>query len=289
MEGGGAVVLARFVFFVAASVAFGTALFPLYAWRSTDDHDAHWVSAVTLAASATALVAAIAWLALDIRDFGGDDLASFLATAKTVLFETTFGPAWLIRFAVAAALVVAAALRLRPLFLVALATILLGSESWIGHAAVGDGGHRISQVTHILSAAAWLGGLPPLARALAAGVHKPSAAVRARRILFRFSSIGMVAVTLIAATGVINRLYVGGPEPRLGSDYDRLFVVKVLLFLALVGVAVFNRFRLLPQLAAAEARPAVLQRFWRTVLIEQGLGLLFLLTASFLGVTSPPG
>lgn len=99
--------------------------------------------------------------------------------------------------------------------------------------------------------------------------------------------MGMVAVTLIAATGVINRLYVAGPLPQLGSDYDRFFVVKVLLFLAMVGVALFNRFRLVPRLAEAEARSAVLQWFWWTVLLEQGLGLLLLLTASFLGMTSP--
>src|SRR5579871_396801 len=132
MEAGGAVVAARFVFFVAASVAFGTALFPLYAGRAgEDDRDAAWARKVILSASLAALAAAIAWLALAIRDFGGDDLPAFLSTGATVLFATAFGPAWLVRLAAAAALVAAAALRPSRLLLVILAAVLLGSESWI--------------------------------------------------------------------------------------------------------------------------------------------------------------
>jgi putative copper resistance protein D len=288
MDVGGAVIAARFVFFVAASLAFGTALFTLYAGRWVDDRDAAWGRAVVLWASLSVLVAAIAWLAFAIRDFGGDDLPSFVSTGETVLFATAFGPAWLARLAAAAALLAAAALWPSRLLLVALAAVLLGTESFIGHAAVGGTGHRIAELAHILSAAAWLGGLLPLARALATGMRGPAAATRARRILFRFSAVGMVAVMLIAATGVLNRLYVAGPAPELGSDYDRFFIAKIVLFLAMVGAALFNRFRLVPALADVDARPAVLRRFRSTVLAEQGLGVLLLLIASFLGMTSPP-
>jgi putative copper resistance protein D len=100
--------------------------------------------------------------------------------------------------------------------------------------------------------------------------------------------MGMVAVTVIALTGVLNRLYVAAPTPNLGSDYDRLFVLKVVLFLAMVAVAIFNRLGLVPRLVVAEARPAVLRQFWWAVLFEQSLGLSLLVVASFLGMTSPP-
>src|SRR5690348_8300111 len=99
MLGGGAVVLARFTFFLAASVAFGAAFFPIYAWRVVDDGDAAWVRSVVLMSSVAALLASMAWLGLAIRDFGGEDLTTFLTTGETVLFETAFGPAWLIRLA----------------------------------------------------------------------------------------------------------------------------------------------------------------------------------------------
>jgi putative copper resistance protein D len=283
-----ATAFARFVFFVAASVAFGTALFPFYAWRIVEDRDAAWVRALVLASALAALLSAMAWLALSIRDLGGEDLPSFVATGETVLFETAFGPAWLVRLAAAATLLAAAAVWPHLFLLVGLATILLGSEGWIGHAAVGGVGHRISQLLHLFSAAAWLGGLPTLARALADGARRPVAGERARRILFRFSAMGMVAVTVIALTGVLNRLYVAAPTPDLGSDYDRLFVLKVVLFLAMVAVAIFNRLGLVPRLVAAEARPAVLRQFWWAVLFEQCLGLSLLVVASFLGMTSPP-
>src|SRR5258708_20987275 len=99
MESGAAVVLARFVFFVAASCAFGAAVFPLYALGTTDERDVRWLRGPILVAAAVALVAALAWLAFAIRDFGGDDVPSFVTTGETVLFETAFGPAWLIRLA----------------------------------------------------------------------------------------------------------------------------------------------------------------------------------------------
>jgi putative copper resistance protein D len=284
----GATALARFVFFVAASVAFGTAVFPLYAWRTVEDRDAAWVRALVLASAAAALISAVAWLALSIRDFGGEDWSSFVTTGQTVLFETAFGPAWLVRLVAAVTLIGMAAVWPHLFLLLGCATILLGSEAWLGHAAVGGIGHRISQLLHLFSAGAWLGGLPTLARALADGARRPIAAERARRILFRFSAMGIVAVTVIALTGVVNRLYVAAPTPVLASDYDRLFGLKVVLFLAMVAVAVFNRFGLVPRLAVAEARPATLRQFWWTVFFEQCLGLSLLVVASFLGMTSPP-
>src|SRR5258708_268851 len=171
MESGTAVVLARFVFFVAASVAFGAALFPLYALQTTDERDVRWLRRPILVAAVVALVAALAWLALAIRDFGGEDVPSFATTGEIVLFETAFGPAWLMRLVACVGLAVAATLWPRPWPLLLLATVLLGSEGGIGHAATGGAGHSISQVVHLLSAGAWLGGLPPPAPALAEGTR----------------------------------------------------------------------------------------------------------------------
>jgi putative copper export protein len=62
------------------------------------------------------------------------DPQSFIATARTILFETDFGPVWLVRLSVVVALLVAGLSLASTVSVLALVTILLGSEAWIGHA-----------------------------------------------------------------------------------------------------------------------------------------------------------
>ena len=163
MEGPAALILARWAFFTAAAVAFGSALFPFYALHSGEraGRSAHG-RAVAIGAALVALISAAAWFALVAIDFGGDDLASFLAAASAMLFETSFGPVWLIRFAAALALLPVTIWWPRPLAVLALAAVVLGSEAWIGHPAAGGFSHCVIQTFHILPAGAWLGGLVPL-------------------------------------------------------------------------------------------------------------------------------
>jgi putative copper resistance protein D len=100
--------------------------------------------------------------------------------------------------------------------------------------------------------------------------------------------MGYAAVALLAATGALNTmLLVGSTHALVGTPYGRLLGLKILLFLAMVAVALFNRFRLLPRLrwdAQASAAAAALAR---SVLREQGLGFAILAVVSVLG-TWPP-
>ena len=163
---------------------------------------------------------------------------------------------------------------------------MLGSEAWIGHAATDGPLHQASQLVHLLAAGAWLGGLVPLERVLRAGLHNEKSAARASAVLQRFSTMGIVAVLAILASGIANGLFEVGFSLDLAKDYDRLFVVKLVLFLAMVGVALFNRLRLMPRLAD-RSDGVVLRRFVFTVAIEQALGLAALLAASLLGMSDP--
>src|SRR5438128_371272 len=137
MESGAALVVARWVFFSSAMTVFGVALFPFYAQRQSGDGESVVRSQpLIFGAAVLALASTLAWLALITVDFGGEDLASFVSTARTILFETDFGPAWLVRLIAAFALVVIAAIRLPAAVVVVPATIVLGSEAWIGHSAI---------------------------------------------------------------------------------------------------------------------------------------------------------
>ena len=89
-------------------------------------------------------------------------------------------------------------------------------------------------------------------------------------------------------TGALNTLLlVGSTHALLGTPYGRLLALKIVLFLAMVTVAVFNRFRLLPRLRREPQPSATIAALTRSVLFEQGLGLAILAVVSVLG-TWPP-
>ena len=97
--------------------------------------------------------------------------------------------------------------------------------------------------------------------------------------------MGYVAVALLAATGLLNSLLlVGSTRALIGTLYGRLLALKILLFLVMACVALFNRFRLLPRLRRETQATAALAR---SVFCEQGLGLAILAVVSVLG-TWPP-
>jgi copper resistance protein D len=97
--------------------------------------------------------------------------------------------------------------------------------------------------------------------------------------------MGYAAVALIALTGAVNSwLLVGGLDAMLGTPYGRLLAVKILLFLAMVVVALVNRFRLAPRIFHD---PPALGALSRNILLEQWLGLSILAVISVLG-TWPP-
>jgi putative copper resistance protein D len=176
-----------------------------------------------------------------------------------------------------------------------LSFLLLVSLGWVGHAVEGKGVaklvHQINQMVHLLAAGLWLGGLTPLAWLLRRA-RSPSGTAWmtvAREVVPRFSQMGYAAVALLAATGALNALLlVGSIQALVGTPYGRLLGLKILLFLAMVTVALFNRFRLLPRLRREAQASAVAAALARSVLFEQGLGLAILAVVSVLG-TWPPG
>jgi putative copper resistance protein D len=64
-------------------------------------------------------------------------------------------------------------------------------------------------------------------------------------------------------------------------------MVKIALFLAMVGLALVNRFRLVPRLSAATVSIVPLRALYRSVIAEQALGLAILAVVALLG-TWPP-
>ena len=93
-------------------------------------------------------------------------------------------------------------------------------------------------------------------------------------------------MAVLMATGIINSWnLLGGPRDLVTTDYGRLVLLKIGLFVAMTGIAAANRFHFTPQLPAASA----LQALQRNSLAETGLGLCVLLFVGALGTLSPSG
>ena len=217
--------------------------------------------------------------------------------------DTDFGRDWLLRLVLIALLAGLLAADLREkrdsggfLKLALVAAGLAGTVAWAGHGIGGAGlpgsVHLAADFVHLIATAAWVGGLLPLAIMLAAAGRASSLAV-ARTVSMRFSAYGIVAVGALFFTGAINTWYLAGSIRALTeTDYGHLLLVKIALFLIMLGLATFNRLWLTPALAANAGQGRMRDAFWqlrRNVAIEIGAGATILSVVAVLGVTPPPG
>jgi putative copper resistance protein D len=223
-----------------------------------------------------------------------------------VLSDTEFGHVWLARSGLIVVLAVATLAwfegsgpsRRPRAVAVAGAAALVGSLAFAGHAAAGSGVEGIVQQTadvlHLVAAASWAGALVPLAVLLGAAANdrgEPSVAI-ARAATLRFSTLGIVSVAIVLTTGIVNTWELAGSVPALfGTDYGRLLLAKVALFLVMLSVAAVNRLRLTPRLlqgADDSACRHALRQLRNNSLIEAAVAAIILVIVGVLG-TLPPG
>ena len=298
-------IVSRLVQFAAVIVVFGCGAFRLYGLggdptptsaNALTVFDAWFWRVATVGATVALLSALSLMLGVAANMAGTAAGALDPDTISKVMLGTSFGRVWCwhLFFAlvlIGACLVPRVSWRM-PAILV-LSLLLLVSLGWVGHAVEGQGAarlvHQINQMVHLLAAGLWLGGLVPLAWLLARAQSRGEAWMSvARDVVPRFSQMGYAAVALLAATGAVNALLlVGNAEALVSTPYGRLLSLKILLFLAMVAVALFNRFRLLPRLQREAKASATAAALARSVLYEQGLGFAILMVVSVLG-TWPP-
>jgi putative copper resistance protein D len=286
--------------FVAAPAFRGKAGAALEAWLYVRLAWMIW------AALAAALASGAAWLVLLSAEIGGAPVAEALYQGLpwTVLTQTTFGDAWMLRLETVAVLAVlllahdfvreGVAKRVIDIVCVMLAAAFAASIAWTGHAAAMEGLdgaiHLTSDALHLAAAGAWLGALWPFALLLGAAgrAGDPGAAAVACEATRRFSVLGMISVAAILATGVINTWEILGTAAfSVGTDYNRLLLVKIGLFIVMVTIAAYNRQRLTPRLHGAHDNRAATRQLQRNSLTEAGLGLLILAIVAVLGRMTP--
>ena len=197
--------------------------------------------AATLAAGAQLAVGLLVLADLS-QHADGVPVAAFL--------DTGFARAVLLRVGLGVVLaVLAAILATRPgapmvwLALAATAVGFAGSGAMVSHAAsrVADRSWLLAlDAAHQLAVAVWVGGLAHLTLYAVRAAHEPDPrdAVVARR----FSSLALVAVALLVASGLALTVdYVAEPSAIIGTAYGVMVLSKVALFVAILGIATVNR------------------------------------------------
>jgi putative copper resistance protein D len=261
-----ALVGVRAVYFIAALQLFGWLIFDLFIGRPGWGRRAAPMTAV-------ALIAMTAWLVIETNLMSGEPVSA--ETLGIVLRETQFGTLWIWRAVLLIALSALTLWRIRlARFVAALgATLVLILTASAGHGgADGSSIHLAGDAIHLLAVGAWLGGLVPFAVAM----RLPDAGAT----VWRFSTLGVISVCIILATGAINAWFLVGNSPALiGTPYGRVLLVKIALFCIMVAVAAVNRFCLTPRGDLAALR--------RNAQIEAALGVVIIVIVAVLG-TMPP-
>ncbi|RZL68658.1 MAG: copper resistance D family protein [Variovorax sp.] len=202
-----------------------------------------------------------------------------LKTIRAVLCDTGFGRDWLVQTLLVAFLLmvplIAAPCRFRQRSIATIAMLLLVSFAFRGHAVMQTGlpglAHRLNAIVHVLAAGAWLGALVPLLPILAA-LERAERRTESITALRRFSTAGHVAVALVIGSGIVNTALTLGRWPiDRGAPYELLLVFKIVLVAAMVALAVFNRYALVPRLSPS--RPGVLRTIRRATYAEIALGV----------------
>ena len=259
------IVAVRSIHIGAAVLVAGAFAFEFLVWPRTSQADAVWpaLSRWLRVSAAWSLAAALLtwsiWLALIAAEMSAGSPG--VDVIKTVLARTHFGHVWMLRFSLG--LLVATELLLRGRRELALrvmgavaATLFLLSLPWAGH-AIGSqppwrAVHLGADALHLLGAGLWLGALLPLCFVLGRARRgngqawlAPAAAAR------NFSTLSVAAVLTLLITGLVNTAFqVGSLAALLDTRYGQLVSAKIMLFLAIILIASYNRMRLMPRIEA---------------------------------------
>jgi copper resistance protein D len=260
---------------------------------------------LALVAWLTAVISAILWLGCVAASISG--AATLFAvdgdTFRTVLLQTQFGHLWACRL-VGCLLIGILLFRGAPELIIAvLSFAILASLAVAGHsgAMVTNAGLLpiAGDIGHLIASALWPGGLVPLLVLLVSQYRTTDQTTRmfVADVVRRFSSLSLMVVGLLAGTGLLNSYFIVGSWGALfATDYGRWLLLKIGLFVLMLGLGALNLLVLKPRLSRAalvetQTREAVMtpmSSLIRSVACETFLAAGVVLVVGFLGATPPP-
>jgi len=292
-------IVSRFIHYLALSVFFGAALFPLYGIKRSPLHDYPffpWLRPVLLIAAIAALLSGLSWLAFATAGISGSLAGALEPEAWSIVIGgTSFGRLCVTRLALAAVVTVLLLPKKQAAWrhyaVIAGSLVLLASIGASGHAAE-NVIHMVADSLHLLAAGLWIGAL--FALLVLVIVSANSNLEILRTALLRFSGIGTGVVAVLVLSGLVNSWFLIGfdkIDQLLVSRYEQILLLKLLLFGAMLLLAAANRFRLTPRLAAAlESGGAPwdpIRLLSMSILTETILGIAVLTAVAWLGTLEP--
>jgi copper resistance protein D len=218
-----------------------------------------------------------------------------------VLTQTRFGHVWLFRLLCGLILAALFLVRSPDLIKALFAVVIVASLGGISHAAAGSTSPRgvalAGDVGHLVAASFWPGGLLPFLLYITAETRRtlPRSWIVVARVCQRFSTVSLLSVLFLAATGVSNAFFIVGDLHSLfATAYGRLLSLKIAVFALMLGFGACNLLVLKPRLLAFEdlggqtSPPAPVLWLARSVLCETVLGAGILLIVGYLGAMPPP-
>jgi putative copper export protein len=219
------------------------------------------------------------------------------------LTMTQSGSVWLARtgYGIALALILWTLRREAGLntirLLAVLALPLVASRSLTSHAVAvrEDAALAVAvDATHLIFTALWAGGLAALWRLFYLSTRQSSPPLQwAAQLVNRFSRLALVSVALLLITGLYQIwIHVGSLDVLKSTDYGNVLILKLALFIVMLGLGALNLFYTKPELARAAVartwRPQVDRRALRRIRAESLVGVLILCATGLLTVL-PPG
>ncbi|HEY0738311.1 MAG TPA: CopD family protein, partial [Herpetosiphonaceae bacterium] len=156
--------------------------------------------------------------------------------------------------------------------------------------AVETGVAILFDFVHLLATAAWVGALPVLLLGVRALRRNKTEKLNGKPTLLvaRFTGLATAAVIILTATGIYTALQRLSRISELWSTtYGLALLIKLGLFLLLLAIGGYNRWRIAPLLAAARHTPTALDRLRQSVRFEIAAGVALLLAVGVLTASTP--
>ena len=297
----------RFSSFTVNAIIFGIApiallvLRPAFAsvgdeWGEGKRRVANRLEDLVQACLVASVTATIVGIVLQLAVLSGRE-GDITLDSLTAIAGTSFGRAYLVRLPLLAGLSVLLLNRVRHVVLagtggsepgpratwwvswMGLATLLLATNSFSGHAAVGN--PRVlsigNDIVHLLSSAAWFTGVIVLAAVMPLAWRKREEEERRSLmapVVVRFSNLALVAITIVAITGFVNSLFdVAHLRDLVEESYGIALSVKLIFFFGILALGGVNHFYVRRRLEKGGATKQTSQLFRKAIAIELAFGL----------------
>ncbi|MEA2434186.1 MAG: copper transport protein [Actinomycetota bacterium] len=308
--------VSRTVAFTAHAFLFGCAVILLLVVRPAfaELGDERWIkgrrrlsrrleglmqAAMTASAVATFVALALQTALVGEASGGQVDTSAFFSAV-----DTRFGFVYLMRFPILVGLVVLLVSRVRDWALagagderpspgrgwwigwLGLSAALLATSSFAGHASVArpQTVSVVNDLVHLLAGSVWFTGIIVLALVLPDGWRGLTSEYRIQLLtpsVVRFSTVAMVSIGVVGATGVVNSLLdIGHLNDLVDTGYGRTLLIKIAFYCVILALGGVNHYFVRHRLekARAEGRSDGAQKLFRRTIAAELLVALTIMT-----------